>query len=133
LIRKVLRLQGGFALMLSLALLAFAPWIIRLAYGPAYEDSIKVLRWLALLPFMVGLSNVLGIHTMLTLGMKRTFSGILIAAGALNLFVLFVLARRFGAVGAAMAVLTTEVFVTLLMAAILRRRGVPIFKAEASA
>jgi polysaccharide transporter, PST family len=126
-----LRVQGSIALALSLALLAVAPVLIRLVFGSQYEDTIDVLRWLALLPFLVGLSNVLGIHTMIAMGMNRMMSRILVSAGAINLALLLVLATRFGAVGAAMSVVITEFFVTATMAAVLHRNNVPIFRVPA--
>lgn len=131
LIRKVLRIQGSVALALSLALLAVAPVLIRLVFGSQYEATIDVLRWLALLPFLVGLSNVLGIHTMIAMGMNKVVSRILVSAGAINLVLLLMLAPRFGAVGAAMSVVVTEFFVTATMATVLQRSNVPIFRVPA--
>ncbi len=130
LIRKVLRVQAGLGLALSLSLFVLAPYLIRLLYGPAYEESVQVLRWLAPLPLVIGLSNVFGIHTMLPLGMKRGFTRILMSAGALNVLLLYALASWFGAVGAAMAVLATEALITVLMVTVLRRNGVALFRAE---
>jgi PST family polysaccharide transporter len=131
LIRKVLKVQGSIAFALSLVLFAIAPWLIRLLYGAAYEETIGVLRWLAWLPFLVGLSNVFGIHTMLPMGMKKAFSRILIIAGAINVLTLFVLAHWYGAAGAAAAVVGTELFVTAVMMWVLVRRNVPIFRVRA--
>ena len=132
LIRKVLRVQGGIALGLSLLLIAAAPLLIRIVFGPQFETTIDVLRWLALLPFLVGLSNVLGVHTMIAMGMNRAVSRILVSAGAINIVLLLVLTPRFGAVGAAMSVVTTEFFVTAAMATVLRRSNVPIFRVPAA-
>jgi O-antigen/teichoic acid export membrane protein len=131
LIRKVLRVQGAIALALSLLLVAVAPLLIRIVFGAAYEATIDVLRWLALMPFLIGLSNVLGVHTMIAMGMNREVSRILISAGAINIVLLLVLTPRFGAVGAAMSVVTTEFFVTTAMAVVLRRSNVPIFRVPA--
>jgi polysaccharide transporter, PST family len=131
LIRRVLRIQGAIALALSLLLFAVAPVLIRLAFGSAYDATIDVLRWLALLPFLVGLSNVLGVHTMIAMGMNKAVSRILVSAGAINVVLLLALTHRFGAVGAAMAVVTTELFVTAAMATVLRRSNVPIFRVPA--
>lgn len=127
LIRRLLLLLGGAALSLSIFLFATAPVLVRVLYGAAYYPVVPVLRWLSPLPFLVALSNVFGIHTMLPLGMKRTFSGILILAGTLNILALLALARLFGPAGAAAAVLSTELFVTVVMAIKLRRHDVPIF------
>jgi polysaccharide transporter, PST family len=128
LIRKVLKIQGSAALALSLLLFALAPPLIRFLYGPGYEETIDVLRWLAVLPFLIGLSNVFGVQTMMAMGMNQLVSRILVIAGALNVVTLFVLTHWFGAVGAAMAVAGTELFVTVVMALILKRRNLPIFR-----
>jgi PST family polysaccharide transporter len=128
LIRKVLRIQGSVAFALSLLLFALAPLLIRLLYGIDYEETISVLRWLAVLPFLIGLSNVFGVQTMLAMGMNQLVTRILVIAGALNVVILFVLTHWFGAVGAAMAVAGTELFVTAVMALILRRRNLPVFR-----
>jgi PST family polysaccharide transporter len=128
LIHRVLLLQGGLALALSLALFAAAPLAVRLAFGADYGATVETLRWLAFLPFLVGLSNVFGIQTMLPLGMKRSFTAVLLAAGLLNVLALLLLAPRHGAAGAAMAVCGTELFVTVAMALVLMRAEVPLFR-----
>ena len=132
LIRKVLKVQGGIALALSCALFAVAPVLIRLYFGPAYEETISVLRWLAFLPFLVGLSNVLGVHTMLAMGMNRIVSRILVVAGAFNVLLLLALTHRYGSVGAAMAVVATEFSITAVMAMVLTQRNIPVFRVPAT-
>lgn len=113
---KLLRWQALATLLLSVAIFALAEPLILLLCGPQFTASIPVLRWLALLPFLVGLSNVLGIQTMLNFGMKRVFSWIIVLCGLVNLALLFAWAPEHGAGGAAAAVLTTEVLVVVLMA-----------------
>jgi len=128
LIRKVLRIQGSAALALTVLLLLFAPLIVRVLYGPDYEETIRVLRWLSVLPFLIALSNVFGVQTMLAMGLNQLVSRILVFAGALNVAALFVLTHWFAASGAAMAVAGTELFVTVVMALIVRRRHLPVFR-----
>lgn len=133
LIRKVLRIQGCAALALSVMLFALAPPLIRVLYGPDYEETIGVLRWLAVLPLLVGLSNVLGVQTLLAMGMNQLVSRILVIAGAANVISLFVLTHWFGAEGAAMAVAGTELFVTLAFALIVRQHKWPVFRVPLTA
>lgn len=128
LIRKVLRVQGVTTLGVSVLLFVLAPMIVRLLYGPDYQDTITVLRWLAVLPFFVGISNVFGMQTMLAMGMNRLVSRILVTAGAINVGLLFVLTHRFAAAGAAMSVALTELFVSVVMAGIVIRRHLPVFR-----
>jgi polysaccharide transporter, PST family len=132
LIRRVLRVQGSAAFVISLLLFLFASPLIRSLYGPDYEETTNVLRWLAMLPFLIGLSNVFGVQTMLALGMNMLVSRILIIAGVLNVVALLVLTQWFGAVGAAMAVAGTELFVTIVMGWIVRRRNLPVFRIPAA-
>jgi PST family polysaccharide transporter len=129
LVRKVLRIQGLIALSLSLVLFAIAPLIIRILYGAAFEETINVLRWLAWVPFIVGLSNVFGVHVMTAMGMNKTVSRILISAGAVNLVILFACVRSFGATGAAASVVASELMVTVAMLVIILKHNLPIFRA----
>jgi len=126
LLRRILRIQGSLSLAISLTLLAAAPLITGVLYGPRFAETTHVLRWLAPIPFLVALSNVFGIQTMLPLGMSRTVARILFGAGLLNVCLLFVLTPLFASSGTAMSVTTTELVVTVVMALILRRNNVPV-------
>lgn len=128
LIRKLLWIQGIATALLSCGLLLFAPIVINILYGKQFQSAVPVLRWLSPLPFLIGLSNVFGIQTMVPLGMKREFTRILLTAGAFNVVTLSVLAAHFQAIGAAISVLMAEVFVTLAMAQLLQSRKIPVFQ-----
>jgi O-antigen/teichoic acid export membrane protein len=121
---RLLGLQGGLTLVLSIVLYLSAPIITPLFLGKAYVGAIPVVQCLAAVPFLVGLSNALGINMMLPLGMKRTFTYLLMASGVLNVLILFPLTAAHGALGAATSVLITEIVVTAAMAIVLfARRG----------
>ncbi|HAL39435.1 MAG TPA: flippase [Polaromonas sp.] len=120
LVRKVLLIQGGLTLAISCSLWLLAPWAVHFVMGQQYEGAVSVLRVLAAVPFLIGLSNVFGIQTMLPLGLKKHFSRIVMASGLINLALLFVLVPLWQADGAAAAVLLTEGLVTLTMAMVLR-------------
>jgi O-antigen/teichoic acid export membrane protein len=77
---------------------------------------------LAAIPFVVGLNTVFGSLTMINFGLKKQFTLILMICGALNVGLLLVLASAYGAVGAASAVLITEIGVTLTMGVYVWRR-----------
>jgi O-antigen/teichoic acid export membrane protein len=128
LVRKVLKVQGSAACLLSLGLFAFAPLIVRVLFGAQYAETITVLRWLAVVPLLVALSNVFGVQTMLAMGMNKQVARILVCAGALNVLLLCGLASWLGALGAAASVVTTELFVTCAMAVFLIRRKLPVFR-----
>ncbi len=119
---RLLAVQGLLTLGLSVVLFLAAPIITPLFLGRAYAGAVPVVQWLAAVPFLVGLSNALGINMMLPLGMKRTFTGILLVSGLINVAMLFPLTARLGALGAAISVVITEVLVTVLMAGVLFMR-----------
>lgn len=119
---RLLILQGGFTFVLSLLMFTSARWITILVLGSKFTMAVPIVQWLAALPFLVGISNVLGIQMMLPLGMKREFSRIIALSGIVNIFLLFPLSHYFGAVGAAFSVVMTETSVTSLMAVILFKR-----------
>ena len=98
-----------------------APFFVPLFFGSEYLSAVPLLRIMCLIPLLVVASNIAGIQTMLTIGMEKQFSKILIGAALIN-FLLFVpLSWRFGSVGAAVTNLLVEFFVTFLMITVLRK------------
>ena len=133
LIRKVMRIQGAVTFVASVVLLLGADIIIRLAFGPDYQAAVPAFRCLAPLPFLIGLSNVFGVQTMLPLGMKVVFSRILLASGILNLLMIVPLGLAFGATGAGASICITEFVVTVAMGLYVTRAVPVIWCAGATA
>jgi O-antigen/teichoic acid export membrane protein len=106
--RRLLLLQGAFTLVISLVLFFGADLIIAILAGPRFGDAVPVLRWLSPIPFMVGITNVLGIQLMLPLGMKTQFSRVLALAAVCDLALIFPLSWYFGPQGTAIAALVAE-------------------------
>ncbi|EEA04192.1 polysaccharide biosynthesis protein [Burkholderia sp. H160] len=128
LVRKMFYLAGSTMLLASVALWASAEPIVRIAVGPGYEPAVIVLKWMAPLPLLICLSNVLGVQLMLPLGMKKKVSEILIVSGLFNLVLLVPLVLIYSAQGAAMSALATEFLVTTSMALYLIKSKVPAFQ-----
>lgn len=117
--QAALRLAGRVAvlvsvltLMVSAALFIMAPYVARLALGQDWQGGATVIRILSLVPFLIGMNNVFGVQVMVNLGLQRLFARILTVAGVLNILLATLLAPSLKHVGAAIACLTTEVFVT---------------------
>lgn len=99
-----------------------ADLIVLLLGGEGFADSVPVLRWLAFVPIIIGLSNLLGVQIMLPLGMHRPFAWILSGASVLSLVCAYPLIHASGARGAAQLVMLTECMVTATMIFYLWRR-----------
>jgi len=127
-IRKVLKYMAPSSFVLSCVLFVAAPHLVLLVLGAQYAESTPILQWLAFLPFIIALSNVYGIQTMLTFGMNQIFSRILMASAALNLILIFPLAWHFAGSGAAISMLCTEIFVTATMGWVLHKRGIQLYR-----
>ena len=77
----------------SLGILLCAPLLARLAFGFANSTTNSTLRWISFIPFLVAVSNVLGIQTMVVFGYEKAFSRILLTAGLFNITLAWVLIR----------------------------------------
>ena len=123
-LRKATRVIGGLSFALSVAVCIFAEPITRLIMGDAYDASIRVLRIISFLPFIIGLSNIFGIQTMVAFGMQRLFSRILMASAVVNFLLVFPLVWAWQEIGMAVTVVCVESFVTITMYIALRRHGI---------
>lgn len=127
LVRKLLFIQGGLTLCISFAMWSLAPWIVLFVMGQEYDAAVSVLRVMAPLPFLIGLSNVFGIQTMLPLGLEKSFSRIVMLSGIINISLILALAPVWGAEGAAAAIVITESLVTLAMVLVVHSANIHIF------
>lgn len=122
-IRKTLLWMGLASLVPSVLLLGFARPVALILFGPAAAGSIAPLRWIAMLPFILTISSVLAIQSMIPFGMERPLSRIYIAAGLGNLLPLIALIHYFGATGAGISILAVETAVVAAMWITLQRHG----------
>ncbi|PXW94963.1 PST family polysaccharide transporter [Sphaerotilus hippei] len=121
--RRLLLRLGAAATVVTAMVWLLAPQVVARLFGPAYEPAVGVLRIFALLPLLIVASNILGIQTMLTLGMKVAFSRILLGAALVDFAVFIPAAYWFGAEGAAWANVLVELYVTVTMAVVLHGAG----------
>lgn len=126
-IRKCLVWLGILSFVPSFLLLLFARPIAVVLAGPAADGSVVPLRWMALLPFVISVSSVLAIQTMIPFGMERILSRIYVIAGVASLLFSIPLIYRFGASGGAAGVLVVEICIVLAMWVTLRKLGIDLW------
>lgn len=127
-LRKVVVVFGGGTFALSLFIILFADWIVRILLGYGYEQSILLLRIMAFLPFLIALSNVFGIQTMLTFGMQRDFTRIIMIAAVFNTCLVLPMIYFFEGLGVCISITLTECFVTVAMWYILRKNHIILWR-----
>lgn len=113
---RLYQLQVLLGLALSLLLLTFMPWGVTWLYGDAFQASIPIVGCLSALPLVISVASVLGMQTLVPLGRNRWFTAVILIGGILNCFLLYLMGYIWGAVGAAVSVLTTEIVIMLAMA-----------------
>jgi len=125
-IRKVAKYIGIFTLGVSIFIFVFAEFLVNLLLGEQYYHSIIILQIMAVLPLLIGLSNIFGIQTMVTFGRKKAFSRILIVGSILNLILSFILVPIYHHIGSAISVVVVESFITIAMFIYLQKNGLKI-------
>jgi PST family polysaccharide transporter len=130
-LQKALFLIAGIGLLISVILFLTAPLVVKLIYGAKYEiATTQALRVLAVLPFIICLSNVFGVQTMIPFGLSKPFSRILIISSCVNVLLLIMLIPRFTYIGTAVSVVITESLVTLMMLGYLHFNGIYIWSGK---
>ncbi|MDD5736892.1 MAG: flippase [Candidatus Omnitrophica bacterium] len=130
----IIKLRKLFVLVMTFSFAAFAlififsGVIVSVILGPKFGPSVAVLRILSPLAFIVPVAYIFANLGLLPFKLDRYFAGIYIFGGILNLSLLITLLYYFkaGAEGAAVSVLITQVVITTLMYAALRRNGIKI-------
>lgn len=104
---------GCLGLLLSVMLFISAPFIVRIIFGSELEPSIIIIRILAPLPFLVAVSNVLGLQIAFPLKLEKAIFLLGLLAGAINITLSFLLVPMMSSNGMALSVLFSELFITI--------------------
>jgi PST family polysaccharide transporter len=108
------------SMAMSVGVAIAAPWIVRLLLGANFTAATATLRILAVLPVAIACKNILGVQWMVPLGLDRRFNAIMLLAAGLHLALAVLLAPRYGHLGMAAAVVSTELVIPLSMFVTLR-------------
>jgi polysaccharide transporter, PST family len=130
-IRKTLAWMGLSSFVPSTLLLLLAHPVALILFGAAAAGSVAPLRWIALLPFILTISSVLAIQTMIPFGLERPLSRIYVSTGLGSILPLFTAIHFFGATGAAATVLIVEAGVVVAIWITLKRHGIDLRRGTA--
>lgn len=125
-IRKLTKLAALLGAFFSIGVFVFADPVITILFGSEFSSSIIVLRILSIIPFMVSLSNIFGIQTMLTFNYKRDFTRIVFLGGIIDIILGIILITLMKEIGIAISFTITETFVTVAMLTFLQRKNIKI-------
>ena len=111
-------------LLMGAGVWVLAPFIISVFYGAAFAPSVAVLRVLCFTPVIMGLSNLMGVQTMVNLKMDKAYTTIIALGSVIGLGLNAWLAQQYGYMGGAWAWLLTELAIAVIMWVYLRRNGI---------
>ncbi|MFD1871851.1 flippase [Hymenobacter bucti] len=114
--------------LVAIGLWIVAPFFITLLYGAKFQEAITILRIVCVLPLIIGLSSLFGLHTMLNLRLDRAFFMVTAVGSVVGLGLNLLLVNRFAHIGAAYALVLTELYITLAMYGYLRWKGYDVVK-----
>jgi len=107
----------------GLMMFALGPIFMKWFYGAAFAPSVAAFQVISFVPFVVALSNVFGIQTMLNLHMDKLFFKITLIGACLGLALNYIMIRSMGFMGTAWNWLVVEIVITTLMYIAIKRRG----------
>ena len=121
-IRKFTFFIGILMLIITFLFYFLAEEIVYTVLGERYKQSVQILEIMAFVPFIVVLSNIYGVQTMLNLGYKQAISKIMLGAAILGIYLSFALVPVYEGLGSAYVILVVELFVTLAMYIYLKKK-----------
>lgn len=107
--KKMAKILALFNAIISIILIAFAPWIIRILFGDQYTDSVLPFQILSFGYFIAGTFRIPAGNTLVALGKIRINLINSLISGTANIILDIILIIKYGAVGAAIA--TVSVFI----------------------
>jgi polysaccharide transporter, PST family len=135
--RKTVRLSmiflGSIGITFGLMMYFGAPLFVRLILGPAFHNSVPVLRVFALWIPLVALTTVIVFQVLLPNHLDRSFNFVNVTSGLAGVGIAALLARPMGATGLAWAAVITQVYTLLAYFVILSRAGLNPFVAPSRA
>lgn len=127
-LRKYMAILSCGNFLIGVVLCGGASFLVELLLGKEYGPSVAILQLLAWLPFIISFSNVFGVQIMLPFNLQKRLSQVVLMAAFVNFCLVFPLAYAWQGKGVALAMLCTEVFVSVAMGYWVTKYGLnPLF------
>ncbi len=126
-VRLSLLFLGGLGLVFGLAIFFGAPLLVHLVLGPAFQNSVPVLRVFALWIPLVALCTVITFQLLLPNQLDNQFNIVNFTAALVGIGAALLLAPRFGAIGIAWSAVIAQIYTLVAFSVILWRAGLNPF------
>ena len=124
---RIILVMGIITVVVSAGTYIFSPLAVLFLYGNKFMPAVQSLRIMSFLPFIIGLSNVLGIQGMLNLKLDKEFFSITGIGAIICVGLNIIFIPRYYQQGTALSWVITEVFITIATYAVLRKNGYKLF------
>lgn len=111
------------ASLITLLLIALAPWLIRLFFGAEFGESVLILRITAFAVLFVAMNEVYGTNYLIVKGYDRVMRNITLASSLIGFAMAFPLIYYFQHIGAAMVYTTSSFLLGVLSLLFARKYG----------
>lgn len=116
-------------LIMGIGVWLLAPFIIAIFYGDAFGPAVKVLRILCFLPVFLGMTNLLGVQTLVNLKMDKVYTTIIFIGALIGIVLSLWLVKQYSFVGGAWALLLTEFSILIILWCYLKRLNFNVLEA----
>lgn len=131
-VKYSLLLLGGLGMIFGAAIYLGAPLLVRFVLGPAFRESVPVLRVFSLYIPLIALTTVIIFQLLLPNQLDKQFNFVNYSAGALGILVAFLLVPKMAAVGIAWSAVTSQVYTLVAFIIVLWRAGLNPFSRTAT-
>ena len=108
------RIVFTLSIPIAVGLTIVAPWFVPIFFGDGYEPVVRLLRLLAWIIPIIGCSNIIGIQLLIPTGREVLVTRSVTVGAVVNVALNLLMIPRYGAFGAVMASVISEVAVTAI-------------------
>ncbi len=114
-------IEGGCGLALTVVTYFGAGMIIHAVFGKTFEGAVPILQILAVLPFILSLTDAIGFQSLLPAGKEHLVTRAILGGATVNVALAFIFAPKLGGIGMAISAAIAEVVVCCILIWIVSR------------